>query len=276
MDMLANYHTHTYRCGHAYGEDEDYVLSAIKAGYQILGFSDHVMIPDIQQEDYRIRGDYRMLPDYLLSIRNLRDIYHNQIEIHIGMEAEYSPDLEDYLCSLLDTKQVEYLVFGNHYRSYKNHHFEDYFGNVRDPKDIIDYVTLAEKALSTGLYSCFAHPDLFMSNYLSWDSACEEAAHRICKASLQYQVPLELNQGGIRYAGLTRIGNELRYRYPYRRFWEIVAQYNNPVIIGVDAHHPNDFHHQAQKVTIKMANNLKLNLIFTLNFSNLYSMHHNL
>lgn len=36
-----NYHTHTYRCMHACGSDEDYVISAIKGGYQVLGFSDH-------------------------------------------------------------------------------------------------------------------------------------------------------------------------------------------------------------------------------------------
>ncbi len=36
-----NYHTHTSRCGHAGGSDEEYVQAAIKAGYQILGFSDH-------------------------------------------------------------------------------------------------------------------------------------------------------------------------------------------------------------------------------------------
>ena len=39
--MKTNYHTHTTRCMHATGSDEEYVLSAIKGGYQILGFSDH-------------------------------------------------------------------------------------------------------------------------------------------------------------------------------------------------------------------------------------------
>ena len=39
--MKTNYHTHTTRCMHATGDDEDYVLSAIKGGYRILGFSDH-------------------------------------------------------------------------------------------------------------------------------------------------------------------------------------------------------------------------------------------
>ena len=41
MKIKYNYHTHTKRCGHAIGNDEDYVINAIKAGYKILGFSDH-------------------------------------------------------------------------------------------------------------------------------------------------------------------------------------------------------------------------------------------
>ena len=36
-----NYHTHTARCFHASGSDEAYVESALKNGYQVLGFSDH-------------------------------------------------------------------------------------------------------------------------------------------------------------------------------------------------------------------------------------------
>lgn len=43
--MKANYHTHTARCGHAEGTDEEYVLAAIERGFDELGFSDHVPWP---------------------------------------------------------------------------------------------------------------------------------------------------------------------------------------------------------------------------------------
>ena len=42
--MKTNYHTHTTRCHHATGSDEEFVLSAIKGGYQELGFSDHTPV----------------------------------------------------------------------------------------------------------------------------------------------------------------------------------------------------------------------------------------
>ena len=39
--MLTNYHTHTTRCGHAEGTEEEYILTALRCGFKVLGFSDH-------------------------------------------------------------------------------------------------------------------------------------------------------------------------------------------------------------------------------------------
>ena len=74
---------------HATGDDEDYVLSAIKGGYRILGFSDHT--PWKYRTDYV--ADMRMLPEelpgYVESLKTLRKKYHDQIDIRIGLECEY-------------------------------------------------------------------------------------------------------------------------------------------------------------------------------------------
>ena len=43
--MIANYHTHTWRCNHATGTEREYVENAIKGGLKILGFSDHTPMP---------------------------------------------------------------------------------------------------------------------------------------------------------------------------------------------------------------------------------------
>ncbi len=59
--MKTNYHTHTTRCMHAIGNDEDYVLSAIKGGYQILGFQ--TILPGNTVMHYV--ADMRMLPEEL-------------------------------------------------------------------------------------------------------------------------------------------------------------------------------------------------------------------
>ena len=55
--MIANYHTHTPRCNHAVGSEEEYVQQALKAGIKILGFSDHTpyLFPGDYYSTFRIR-----------------------------------------------------------------------------------------------------------------------------------------------------------------------------------------------------------------------------
>ena len=68
-----NYHTHTYRCMHACGSDEDYVISAIKGGYQVLGFSDHA--PWNYESDFvaHMRMPLVQFHEYAESIRKLKE-----------------------------------------------------------------------------------------------------------------------------------------------------------------------------------------------------------
>ncbi|MGM9624341.1 MAG: PHP domain-containing protein, partial [Eubacteriales bacterium] len=43
--LAANYHTHTPRCGHAGGNEREYIENAIRAGIRTLGFADHAPYP---------------------------------------------------------------------------------------------------------------------------------------------------------------------------------------------------------------------------------------
>ena len=96
------YHSHTSRCGHAYGTDEAYVLAALQQSYRVLGFSDHAFFPGLSQ--HGIRGDYEQLAEYSGSIRNLQQKYLTDIDIYLAFEAEYTPFYETYYQTLL-TKQ---------------------------------------------------------------------------------------------------------------------------------------------------------------------------
>ena len=67
--MKANYHTHTWRCNHAVGTEEGYVLAAIRAGMEILGFSDHTpyLFPGDYYSNFRMRPE--QLPDYARTVQ---------------------------------------------------------------------------------------------------------------------------------------------------------------------------------------------------------------
>ena len=71
--MKVNYHTHTKRCHHAFGSDEEYILAAIKGGYKVLGFSDHS--PWKYDSDFtgRIRMPLSDFEDYYTSLTRLKE-----------------------------------------------------------------------------------------------------------------------------------------------------------------------------------------------------------
>ena len=87
MQQNFNYHTHTWRCGHAKGTDEQYVQAAIDAGFKVLGFSDHGPYRNRSFLDSRM--DFSQVDEYYQSCNQLKEKYKNQIDIKIGFELEY-------------------------------------------------------------------------------------------------------------------------------------------------------------------------------------------
>ena len=83
------YHTHTARCHHAVGADEEYVKAAVDRGVRVLGFSDHAPMP--YPGGYV--SYYKMTPDelegYCSSLLHMREKYKDRIDILIGLETEY-------------------------------------------------------------------------------------------------------------------------------------------------------------------------------------------
>ena len=116
MAMKANYHTHTARCGHASGTDEQYVEAAIGQHFDVLGFSDHVPWPYASGFTHRhVRMGIEQLDEYVSSMRALKRRYAGKIELLIGFECEYFPQYMGWLAEMKEEKQLDYLIFGNHY-----------------------------------------------------------------------------------------------------------------------------------------------------------------
>lgn len=227
--MDANYHTHTFRCGHARGSDEQYVKAAIDAGFKVLGFSDHAPYDGIHIPTDRM--DMDQLEDYFHSLELLRDKCKDRIELKIGFEIEYFPFLEDHYRKLLE--RADYLIVGQHNPTFLNNDLDLYAGEA----EIETYADLVVQAMESGLVSIVAHPDYFMIGRRSWPANGDAIAHRIAETAARCRIPLEINLNGLRY-GTKIIDGQTAHLYPYRRFWEIVAQHDVLCIYGVDAHHP--------------------------------------
>lgn len=248
--QIFNLHTHTARCGHAVGTDEQYIQSAIDAGIKLLGFSEHIPF-----EEIRVHGERMFIEqkeEYLSSIRKLQKEYQNQIDIKVGFEIEYLEDHLDYIKAV--RQECDYMILGQHLKYVRgNHDIYEYDCYCSD-EDLLTYASQIEAALEHNLVTYIAHPDYFMQGTRVFSKTCEEVARRIAKASLKYQVPLEINLNGFHYGKKTyEFYNkpgvyEERYTYPFREFWEIISSYGCQVLYGYDAHSPIAFLEKNRKL----------------------------
>lgn len=225
--MLENYHTHTARCRHAAGTEEEYILQAIAGGLTHLGFSDHT--PFFFPGDYysHMRMFPEELPDYVASVLALKEKYAGQIQIHLGLEVEYYPDRMEALLDYIAPFGIEYMLLGQHWCG--NEQNEPYNGAPTASDSLLaKYCDQIIAAMDTGLFSYVAHPDLlkFEGNERSY----WHYMSRLCRAAKFRDIPLEINLLGLR---------EHRH-YPRNLFWEIAGEVGCKVVLGSDAHRPWD------------------------------------
>lgn len=223
--MIANYHTHTTRCNHANGTEREYIESAIKNGFKILGFSDHT--PQLYPNDYysHIRMRVEELDDYVDTLLALRQEYKSDIEILIGLEVEYSRKYFGLLIEKLKDYPMDYIIQGQHFIPDEVDGF--YAGAVTyDEQNLIDYVDTTIEGMETGLFSYLAHPDLI--NYFGDDEIFKKHMARIVDASIRLDIPLEVNMLGF-------VDNR---HYPCSQFFSLASEMGASFIMGCDAHHP--------------------------------------
>jgi len=243
--MLFNYHTHTIRCGHAQGEDREYVEAAIKAGIQTLGFADHAYFFPAQDLSWTQEQTERLF-DYGESIRALAKEYEKDIRILLGFELEYHPDIHETKMQFLKQIRPDYFILGQHDLTPHG----QYLLNVSEPNLLSAYVTQVITGLATGDFLYLAHPDL--PGFTVGKERAEFEYRRLCEYAKKKDIPLEFNL----------LGFATNRCYPSREFFQIAKEVGNKVVLGVDAHTPQTFSdNQTEKRALDMIQELGLQLI---------------
>lgn len=281
-----NYHTHTYRCGHADMDylEEDYIKDFIKMGFKKMAFTDHA--PEKNEIDRRpeIRMKYDERIEYLQSIKELKEKYKGQIEILSGYEVEYLPGEEENLKELKN--ETDKLILGQHFIYNKNGNLKIFSSSKEEiftEEELIKYAQYIEEAMKNNIPDIIAHPDLFMLNSEKFGEKEEKISHMICKSAEKYNIPLEINLNRVfkeinekkiqtENDSIELQNNELsNISYPCKEFWNIATQYNIKVLYGLDVHHRgqitlyNNLIELSEKILGKEIIN-KLNFIIDSNF----------
>ena len=226
--MLHNYHTHTFRNHHTVGTEREYIESAIKNGFQTLGFSEHApyRFPDGHVSYFHMFPED--LNDYIQTLLTLKAEYADRIEILIGYEAEYYPRFFDDLLARITQYPVDYLLLGQHYIHNEIEGVYVY-EPTDDPEILKVYVNQCIAGLDTGLYTYLAHPDLIQ--FTGSESLYRREMERLCLAAKERNIPLELNLLGLR----------ANRAYPSARFFQIAKDCGSTIVAGIDAHDPDCF-----------------------------------
>ena len=224
-DIKCNFHTHTTRCKHATGTEREYVENSIKAGFRVLGFSDHSPYMFEGNHVSRIRMLMEELEGYVRTVEELKQEYKNDIQIFCGLEMEYFPKLFDRTLAEIKKYPMDYLILGQHY-------FDDedgliYTGSKWEDEDHLKtYVERVTTAVETGNFLYVAHPDII--NYVGDVAIYEKHMRRLVKALKAHNMPIEINANGY------TVGKQ----YPNKKFIETCVQEGCDFIVGVDAHKP--------------------------------------
>lgn len=214
------FHVHTHRCGHASSEpDVDYIEKAIKLGATQIVFTDHCPFP---KNPFPWRMDYEQLPEYVFSLKHLREKYQDKISIKIGLEAEYFPSYDWYYKELLESKDFDILILGQHIYEHADGSFG--YADVDKESEIRGFVSATLQGIRSGYFQVAAHPDRPLDRINRWNKNADEIAKEIAKAAKETGVILEKN--------ITSMKNGYQYK---PEFWEnIPADVNK--IYGLDAH----------------------------------------
>ena len=229
---MVDYHIHTKLCGHASGEMEEYIESAISAGVKEMGFSDH--LPMVTDCGDGLAMSIDKLPWYVDKVLELNDKY-SEIDIKLGIEADYFPGLEEECNKSINNFPFDYVIGSVHFIEkwgFDNINQVDQWNEKNINQVYRDYYALLRKSAKSGLYDIIGHSDLVKKfGQRPSDDLSDEIEHT-AKVFSDNEMVCEINTAGLR--------RPIAEIYPSLNVLKTYKKYDIPIIFGSDAHNPRE------------------------------------
>ena len=228
-----DYHLHTALCHHAHGTPDQFAAAARVAGLDEIGFADHNPLPAALDDGNRMAE--AQLPHYWDMIGQTRERFPD-LHIKCGLEVDYLPGGETYLAQQIARFPFDYITGSVHYLGDWN--FDNpIFLHRWDAEDVDGvyraYFESLNQLIETGMFDILAHPDLVKKfGHRPRELDLEPLYWHTCQLLQRHDVCLEINTAGLR--------KQVAEIYPHQRFIEIAAQTGVTIVIGSDAHTPEE------------------------------------
>lgn len=246
----ANYHTHSHFCRHFKGTEREIVEKAIENGITKLGFSDHS--PQVFRNGYTegMRMGLDEISSYVGLIRELREEYKNDIEIYVGFEGEYLPSIFDGLYDICKEYDIDYMIMGQHQLEYPGGLTYERVFSEEIIHTVKSFVNTVIEGMETGCFSYIGHPDVYNWHAAPRDEYVTEMT-RLCVRAKELNIPLEVNN----------LGHTEKRHYPGDLFFGIAKEVGNSIVVGIDAHSPDQVNPEDINSTIEYAESLGLPIV---------------
>jgi histidinol-phosphatase (PHP family) len=244
--IVANYHCHS-RFDDGHGELEEYVQAALRKGMRTLGFAGHAPVP--------FPCDWTMppalLPEYLDTACRLQNAYRDRIELLVGLEVDYIPEIIAPTSAQIRALNLDFTVGSVHFigrladgelwtadgppEELERGAAESFGGDIRETVE--EYYRRMTAMVSTAPPDIIGHFDVIKKNnrgdrYFSEDASWYRAAvSQTLEAVASSPCILEINTGGI-------VRGTSGALYPSKWILAECLKREIPVMINSDAHRP--------------------------------------
>lgn len=243
---LSNYHSHSTFCD-GRGSMEDFVRFAIAKGVKKYGFSAHSPLPFTTFWNMKLDD----LPEYIAEFRRLKNKYDGQIELYLGLEADYIHDYFEINQTLYSTAGFDYLIGSIHYMDPLpqggfwciDGNFRDFYAGLKVLFDgeirpaVERFFDLSASMIEKGGFDIVGHFDkiaLNASKCADFDithSWYIQRVGEVLELIKRKGLILELN---------TKSLHERGFCYPDFQFLPLIKELNIPVTVNSDCHYPTN------------------------------------
>ncbi len=242
--ITVDYHTHHNRCGHAQGQIEDYIKTALARGLTEIGISDHSPLYFLDGNDPQpgLAMAKDELEGYVEEVLRLKARYAGQIAVRLGLESDYVEDMEAFYADILGQYPFDYVIGSVHMALGANIYDASRWQKTPDPMPVYaEYYRLVQKSARSGLFDILGHTTAVLAySPRPVPAAIEGLQDETLDVIRQTGVCMEVNTSGYRKMQTDP--------FPSPRMIARAVELAIPLTFCSDAHHPDEVAYARDKV----------------------------